>query len=160
MCASCSAFFSTARLSELGVALAVFVLILAAFALQTRSYTAAGSVIIDPKHQNLTDTAQQSAGGLPPDTSAVDTQVEILRSNALAADVVKRLKLYNDPEFNPAMAPGFFGTVPAHPPLASPDQRTLARVTNAVMSHMWARRAGLTYVVQVGFSAHSPARRP
>ena len=37
-------------------------------------------------------------------------------SNALAQDVVRRqLKLYNDPEFNPAMAPGFyFGLTPAH----------------------------------------------
>src|SRR6185312_4045967 len=100
----------------------------------------------------------QQASGLPPDTSAVDTQVEVLRSNALALDVVKRLKLYNDPEFNPGMAPGLFGTAPAHAPTANPDARTLARVTNTVMSKMWARRAGLTYVVQVGFNSRSPRK--
>ena len=141
----------------LGVALAVFVLVLAGFAFQPRTYTAVGSVLIDPKHTNLTDTSQQG-GGLPPDTSAVDTQVEILRSNALALAVVKRLKLYNDPEFNPIMAPGLFGAVPAHSALASPDPRTLARVTDKVLSKTWARRAGLTYVVQVGFSAQSPRK--
>lgn len=141
----------------LGVAAIVFVLVLSAFAFQARSYTAMGSVVIDPKHQNLTDTAQQT-GGLPPDTSAVDTQVEILRSDALALDVVKRLKLYNDPEFNPVMAPGMFGMAPAHAPMTNPDARTLAKVTNTVMAHMWARRAGLTYVVQVGFSSHSPRK--
>jgi succinoglycan biosynthesis transport protein ExoP len=141
----------------LGVAAVVFLLVLAAFAFQPRTYTAVGSVIIDPKHQNLTDATQQTSG-LPPDTSAVDTQVEVLRSNALALDVVKRLKLYNDPEFNPAMAPGMFGAIPAHAPTANPDPRTLARVTNTVMAKMWARRAGLTYVVQVGFNSRSPRK--
>lgn len=140
----------------LGVAAVVFVLTLAVFAFQTRSYSAMGSVIIDPRHQNLTDTSQQT-GGLPPDTSAVDTQVEILRSNALALDVVERLKLYNDPEFNPVMAPGLFGA-PAHPPMTNPDTRTLGRATNALMAKMWARRAGLTYVVQIGASSHSPRK--
>ena len=141
----------------LGVAAAVFVLVLAAFAFQPRTYTAVGSVIIDPKHQNLTDTTQQ-ASGLPPDTSAVDTQVEVLRSPALVLDVVKRLKLYNDPEFNSAMAPGLFGMIPAHAPMATPDTRTLARVTDTVMSKMWVRRAGLTYVVQVAFGSRSPRK--
>ena len=143
----------------LGVAAAVFVLILAAFAFQPRTYTAVGSVIIDPKHQNLTDTTQQT-GGLPPDTSAVDTQVEVLRSNALALDVVKRLKLYNDPEFNPSMAPGLFGTIPAHAPMANPDAARSREVDQPVHGAHWVRRAGLTYVVQVGFnSAGRRARR-
>ncbi|HEX2800606.1 MAG TPA: exopolysaccharide transport family protein, partial [Phenylobacterium sp.] len=140
----------------LGVAAVVFVLTLAVFAFQTRSYSAMGSVIIDPRRQNLTDTSQQT-GGLPPDTSAVDTQVEILRSNALALDVVKRLKLYNDPEFNPLMGRGLYGA-PAHPPTTNPDTRTLGRATNALMAKMWARRAGLTYVVQIGASSHSPRK--
>ena len=82
----------------LAVGAVVFVLILGFFALQTPAYFAVGSVVIDPKGQNIARTDQ--ASGLPPDTSAVDTQVEILRSHALAEDVVHRLKLYNDPEFN------------------------------------------------------------
>ena len=141
----------------LAVATGVFVLVLGIFALQTPAYTAVGSVVIDPKHQNLTDTSTQQ-GGLPPDASAVDTQVEILRSNALAQDVVKRMKLYNDPEFNPAMAPSFFGVVAAHAPLVQPDRRTLARVTNTLTNRSWVRRAGLTYVVQAGVSSSSPQK--
>src|SRR3954468_14648304 len=67
----------------LGVAAAVFLIVLGAFALKTPSYTSVGSVVIDPRNADLTSTEKDRAGGLPPDTSAVDTQVEILRSHAL-----------------------------------------------------------------------------
>lgn len=141
----------------LGVAGVVFVLVLVFFATRTPTYTAAGSVVVDPKGQNLA-AAQQQAGGLPPDTSAVDTQVEILRSPALAEAVVRKLKLWNDPEFNPAMAKGMFGLAPAHPPIDNPDPRLVARVTNALIGHTFVRRAGLTYVVTVGVNSTSPKK--
>lgn len=140
----------------LGVAAAVFIVVLAAFAMQTPTYTSVGSVVIDPKQTNLAQAQQVT--GLPPDTSAVDTQVEILRSRALAEDVVRRLKLYNDPEFNPSMAPGMFGLKPAKPPIANPDERLISRVTNTLQDRTWVRRAGLTYVVMVGVSSTSPQK--
>lgn len=140
----------------LGVAAAVFIVVLAAFAMQTPTYTAVGSVVIDPKQTNLAQAQQVT--GLPPDTSAVDTQVEILRSRALAEDVVRRLKLYNDPEFNPSMAPGMFGLKPAKAPIANPDERLVSRVTNTLQDRTWVRRAGLTYVVMVGVNSTSPQK--
>jgi capsular exopolysaccharide synthesis family protein len=141
----------------LGVAALVFIVVLAAFAMKTPTYTSVGSVVIDPKGQNIA-RADQQVGGLPPDTSAVDTEVEILRSPALAEAVVRKLMLYNDPEFNPAMAAGFFGLAPANPPIANPDSRLIARVTKTVMDRTWVRRAGLTYVVQLGFTSASPQK--
>lgn len=141
----------------LGVAGVVFVLVLAAFALKTPTYAAMGSVVVDPKQQNLASANQQPAG-LPPDTSAVDTQVEVLRSPALAQAVVRRLRLYNDPEFNPDMRPGLFEWNRAKTPVANPDAGLVARTSDALMSHMWARRAGLTYVIQVGATSTSPQK--
>jgi len=139
----------------LGVAAVVFVMVIAAFALKTPTYAGMGSIVVDPKQQNLA-APNQNQNGLPPDTSAVDTQVEVLRSPALAEAVVRRLKLYNDPEFNPAMRSSFFGLKPAQAPIAEPDAELLSRTTDALMSHMWARRAGLTYVIQVGATSTSP----
>jgi capsular exopolysaccharide synthesis family protein len=130
---------------------------MAAFALKTPSYSAMGSVVIDPSHANLAQANQQQ-GGLPPDTSAVDTEVEVLRSPALAEAVVRRLKLYNDPEFNAEMKPRLFGLAPAAAPIVNPDKELLAETTNALMSHLWARRAGLTYVVQVGATSTSAGK--
>jgi succinoglycan biosynthesis transport protein ExoP len=138
----------------LGVAALVFVLVFTAFAIKTPTYAAMGSIVVDPKQTNLAQPNPQTSYA-PPDTSAVDTEVEVLRSPALAEAVVRRLKLWNDPEFNPAMKPGLFGLVPAYPPVANPDARLLARTTNALRGHMWARRAGLTYVVEVGATSTS-----
>jgi capsular exopolysaccharide synthesis family protein len=146
--------------AKLGLAVAgvVFVLVMAAFALKTPTYSAMGSVVIDPSHENLAQANQQQQGGLPPDTSAVDTEVEVLRSPALAEAVVKRLKLYNDPEFNGAMRPRLFGLAPAAQPIVNPDKELISETTDALMSHLWARRAGLTYVVQVGATSTSPQK--
>src|SRR6185312_5223619 len=142
----------------LGVAAVVFLLVLGAFALRTPMYGASGSVVIDPKGVNLARAEQQQSYGLPPDTSAVDTQVEVLRSHALAERVVRRLKLWNDPEFNPAMAPGLFGLIPAKPPIANASPQLVSRIADRVMTRTFIRRAGLTYVVQVGFTAASPRK--
>jgi polysaccharide biosynthesis transport protein len=141
----------------LGVAGVVFLIVLGAFALKTPTYSAVGTVVIDPKSAELTSTEKQ-AGWLPPDTGAVDTQVEILRSNGLYEDVVRRLKLYNDPEFNPSQGPGMFGLTPAKPPITNPSSELVARVARSVADRTWVRRAGLTYVVQVGFTSESPQK--
>jgi capsular exopolysaccharide synthesis family protein len=143
----------------LGVAAVVFILVLAAFAMKTPTYSAMGSVVIDPKQTNLAQAHDKDAGGyLPPDTSAVDTQVEVLRSPALAEAVARRLKLWNDPEFNPDMRPRLFGLVPARSPIANPDPNLAARIGDALMGHMWVRRAGLTYVLFVGVNSTSPEK--
>jgi polysaccharide biosynthesis transport protein len=141
----------------LGVAAAVFLVVLGAFALQTPTYTAVGSVVIDPKGVNLASPDPRN-GGLPPDTSAVDTQVELLRSHALAEAVVRKLQLWNDSEFNSNMRPGFFGLTPADKPISNPDPRLVTYVANQLQSRTWVRRAGLTYVIQVGVSSESPRK--
>lgn len=141
----------------LAVAAVVFVLVMAAFALKTPTYSAMGSVVLDPLHQNLAQTEQRE-GGLPADTGAIDTQVEILRSPALAEAVVRRLRLYNDPEFNPTMKPGVFGLTPARPPIANPDKALIAQTVDALMSRLWVHREGLTYVITVGAKSTSPQK--
>lgn len=141
----------------LAVAAVVFVLVMAAFALKTPTYSATGSVVVDPLHQNLTQTEQRE-GSLPADTGAIDTQVEILRSPALAEAVVRRLRLYNDPEFNPTMKPGVFGLTPARPPIANPSKALMAETVDALMSRLWVHREGLTYVITVGAKSTSPQK--
>jgi succinoglycan biosynthesis transport protein ExoP len=141
----------------LAVAAVVFVLVMAAFALKTPTYSALGSVVVDPLHENLAQGAPQG-GNMPPDTSAIDTQVEVLRSPALAEAVVRRLKLYNDPEFNAAMKPGVFGVAPQKSPIVTPSKQLVAQTTDALMSHLWVHRAGLTYVVEVGAKSTSPLK--
>lgn len=139
----------------LGVAGAVFLAVLLLFAQQTPTYTASGSVLVQPR-ENLAEAQQSTAAGLPADTSAIDTQVEVLRSTALAQATVQKLKLFQDPEFNSELRGGWFGGKPAAPQTADAD--TLARVTEAFQSRLHVRRAGLTYVVNVGFSSEDPRK--
>src|SRR5262249_9644179 len=79
----------------IAVSLVVFVLALCVAAALPRTYYAEGSLIIQPRRSNPAEV-NQTPSALPPDTSAVDTEVEVLRSRALAEAVVRKLKLYND----------------------------------------------------------------
>lgn len=134
----------------LGVGLVLFVIVIAAVMQMTPKYTATGSVLIDPHRRDLTQ-AEPVQSGLPPDTSAVDTQVEVLRSRSLAEAVVRKMKLYNNPEFN--------GSLRGRPgQIADPSPAVLARTTEAVQSAIQVRRSGLTYVIQVSFTSRSPAQ--
>jgi capsular exopolysaccharide synthesis family protein len=134
----------------IGVGLVLFAAVLAVVMNITPKYTAYGSVLIDPHHTNLTST-EQRADGLPPDTSAVDTQVEVLRSPALGEAVVRKMALYNVPEFNPELK-----GKPGH--ITNPSAWTISRVTEQVMARTLVKRSGLTYVIQVAFTSKYPAR--
>src|SRR5262245_42744152 len=84
----------------IGMGFALFLLVIGFMSQIPRTYYAEGSILIQPRRTNLTRPEQPTESYMPADTSAVDTQVEVLRSRALSEEVVKRLKLYDDPEFN------------------------------------------------------------
>ena len=90
------------RLAGVGVGLLLFLLVIGIVSQIPRTYFAEGAVLIQPRRTNLT-RVEQPDQVLPPDTSAIDTEVEMLRSRSLAEEVVRRLKLYDDPEFNSAL---------------------------------------------------------
>jgi uncharacterized protein involved in exopolysaccharide biosynthesis len=165
------------------VAAIVFLLVVGFVSQISRTYYAEGAVLIQPRRANLTRVEQQPESILPPDTSAIDTEVEVLRSRALAEEVVKRLKLYDDPEFNSALVadePAVFHWMwPVEfdielPfswrslwPFWSEETQAVAGADNSVwidrtvmevQQHTFVRRVGLTYVVRVAFGAHSPEK--
>jgi uncharacterized protein involved in exopolysaccharide biosynthesis len=64
------------------------------------TYTSSATVLLDPRKNNVTDlTAEVSP--LVVDPASVQNQIQIITSRNLAAQVVDRLKLVEDPEFNP-----------------------------------------------------------
>ena len=146
-----------ARLA-LGVGGAVFLVTVTAFALKTPTYTSTGAIVIDPKGENLAQAQQPQGYVSPADVNAVDTQVEILRSDALAERVVRRLKLYNDPEFNPSQSTRLFGLIPPKAPIANPSPRLVARVASNLLHDMSVHRADQTYVVYISASSISPQK--
>jgi exopolysaccharide transport family protein len=139
----------------------------------TPLYTATSSLTINTRTQNIVST-EAVLSGLSAETSVVDTEIEIIKSRQLAQRVVEALNLEEDPEFNPALAePGpvraVLGGIATLFGAAAPDaaraqlsaveaQKQKERVVNSVMSRLSVRRAGLTYVMNVGFTSENPAK--
>ena len=74
-------------------------------------YTAATSLLIDNRRvravQDAYDVMQMGLEG----ASAVDSQVEVVKSDSVALAVVEKLQLDRDPEFNMKPKPGLLATV-------------------------------------------------
>jgi len=84
------------------------------------SFTAQAMMFIDARKVQLLQ--QQSLyGDIPVDTAAVESQVELLKSENVALAVVKNLHLTEDPEFAGAGVLGFFGGLFS---FAEPDETT------------------------------------
>lgn len=70
-----------------------------AFVLAVPMYSATTVVMLETQQESVVDL-QSVVGGLSGDTSAVNSEVEVLRSRSLMGKVVDRLDLLKDPEFN------------------------------------------------------------
>ncbi|MCW6511078.1 polysaccharide biosynthesis tyrosine autokinase [Lichenifustis flavocetrariae] len=89
---------------------------------------------------------QQSANSdQPEDAVAIQTQLEVLRSDAIATAVVKSLQLQNDPEF-----------VRSREGLS--DEQAQAIATKAVANSLVVSRVPATYAVMIGFQSHDPEK--
>jgi polysaccharide biosynthesis transport protein len=64
-----------------------------------RQYTAHATLLIDTTKMQVLQQQQQVIGELPLDTAQVETQIEVLKSDAIGLSVVKDLKLTKNPEF-------------------------------------------------------------
>jgi polysaccharide biosynthesis transport protein len=140
------------------------------------SFTAFAKLMIDSRKVQVFQ--QQSVlGDIPPDTSSVDSQVEVLLSENVALAVIKELHLTEDPEF---VAPddGLFSTIKGwvfNPSTimemvlnsfgssgsseGQPSEFALTRAAiGRLQSHLIISRSGLTYIINIGFRSHNPQR--
>jgi polysaccharide biosynthesis transport protein len=60
-----------------------------------KNYTASAVMMIETRKSPL----QSLPGDKPPDLAWIESQIQILKSRSVVADVVKRLQLAEDPEF-------------------------------------------------------------
>jgi succinoglycan biosynthesis transport protein ExoP len=156
--------FVSRRYREIGLAVAIAIFLALIYLLSaTPSFTATASMLIDSNKMQLFQ--QQSAfSDLPMDTSAVDSQVEVIKSENIALAVIKQLHLTEDPEFV-GSGGGLIGAVfdfimaPfASQPTAESEFNVTRQAVNTFESRLSVRRVGLTYVIQIGFRSFSPDR--
>ena len=95
---------SARRSLILRVALAVIFLGIVAVLLLPRQYASSAVVMLEQRKNNITDLSAVLSQ-LPTDPATLQNQIQIITSRELASDVITRLQLYNDPEFNPVLVP-------------------------------------------------------
>ena len=66
----------------------------------TRRYTATAELLIKPPDIQVVDL-QSVVSERPPDPFAVETELDVMRSDSHAQRVIEELGLLSDPEFNP-----------------------------------------------------------
>lgn len=151
----------------------VLSLALAWLVMATPIFTSTVLIQVDGRSSNLldpTNAAQEQSAIL---NSRVDSEVEILRSEATALAVVREANLVGDPEFGPQIgwferlgialgidldANGLRRLVGLSPKVEAPQEvlvkSTLQKLQNAVD----VRRRGLTYLIAITVSSESPQR--
>ena len=139
----------------------------------TPRYTATVQLLLEQREKNVLEQ-ESVAAGLPAENNAVDTEVEVLKSPALAIRVIDAFDLHNDPELNPPDDRGVLSLLAA--PLkaivaaTSPESvssgihttaaemKTRNDVLKAFEKRTAVKRVGLTYVVEVSFSSEDPTK--
>lgn len=149
-----------------GVALVVLALAVIFIFQQTPRYTADADVMIDTRKAKVVDAAAVMSG-MATDSAAIETEVQVLRSRALAERVVQEQNLLGDPEFNAGLRERgaieqilSFGR-PAPPPRASgseAERREREGVVDAVLAGLSAQRVGVTYVIRLSYQSESPRK--
>lgn len=171
---------------RLSLMMAVFLLTFAAIAVLTFQltpvYSATASVIVNTRDSRVIDIGAVISG-MPADTAFLDTEVEILRSRALATKVVRRLDLMEDPDFNITLREptstdrrlsqisSFFGGLtsfgrndaaeevgeePADPAAAAKSE--FEDVVTAVAEAFDINRVGSTYLIEITASNGDPEK--
>jgi capsular exopolysaccharide synthesis family protein len=157
---------SNRALLAIGIAVLLFGTIVGIASQIRPTYHAEASVVVQPSRTNLTQVDQTQSGQTSADTNAVDTEVEMIKSRAIAETVVDQLELASDPEFNPPTSKWNVDFSTQFPFVIFSSTKSItpvtdqirAKVIDEVQRRTLARRIGLTYVVHVAFSSTSPAK--
>lgn len=132
------------------------------------------AVLLNARQTQITDI-QSVISGLPADYAVLRGEIEVLKSNSIAEDVVKKTNLIAVPEFNyrlqsptlftEIMAPVhwavgtvkslFVAAVPNAPEL-DPRQAELLSVAGALQGHLDVTNDGRSYILRIGVESEDP----
>jgi polysaccharide biosynthesis transport protein len=123
-------------------------------------YTAHAAMIIDPRKGQLFQNQSILADG-PIDLAGVESQVQIVKSENVAASVIKDLHLTEIPEFVGGAA-GPIDQLLTHLRWSSPPPRSefelMRQAINTFEKNLDAVRVGMSYVLDISYTANDPDR--
>lgn len=132
-------------------------------------YQATTRLVMDPE-QGRVISQDVSSGTVIIEAAEIASQVEIVKSEAIALDVIRRLDLINDPELVKtssfrAIVMGFLASTADIISGAAEDAATavseeeqLRRVMGRFLSRVTVQRVGQSYVLQIGYSSSDPQK--
>ena len=138
----------------------------------TRLYTASAYVSIDARHNEPISERHTSEPASVVGSAEVDSQVEVIKSARIATNVVRKLELHKSPEFvsrEPAFDPIAWTRKRLNSAISwlfkddntekkddEKDSILERRVVEQFGKRLSVARAGLTYVVEINFTAKDP----
>ncbi|MEE9388265.1 MAG: polysaccharide biosynthesis tyrosine autokinase [Paracoccaceae bacterium] len=139
-------------------AVAVFSIAIIFLVVAAPTYTATALILVDPDSQNVLSVGTTFPSTAGRDNARVDSEVEILKSDAIALAVIASEKLATDTEFGsqPSLRDKLassFGLASASPPDA---RHVTAKTLERLKQNTTIRRRGLTYLVTVSTISRSP----
>jgi len=128
-----------------------------------KGYTSTAELIIDSHKTQMLQQQTPMGVDVPIDSSMVDSQVEILRSETIALAVIKDLHLVEDPEFTGPTG-GLIGTI--RDSLGSlfsstqqpSDYELLRAALSRFQDNLTIKRLLTSYVIEVSYQSRSPDR--
>lgn len=158
-----------------GITVVLTALVALAVSQMTPLYTGETLVLLDRQKMQVVDM-DAVMSGLSPDSAAVDSEVEILRSRDLARRVVEKLALVGDPELNSdlrepsplrwvspvwllkrGMAAISSSNMEAASEAGVADRQTES-VVDAVLARTEIARRTTTFVISISFTSEDPAK--
>ncbi len=140
--------------------------------LATPLFTATTEILLDLRKDQIVDT-EAVLSGLGSDAAAFASEIKLMSSSAVGERVIKKLKLYNDPEYTVTKSGGLFGVLQSLisggkepedteaaiedvPVNAGLTEVQMDRLTRAFLSRVKVKRLGRTYIVSVSYTSSSP----
>ncbi len=135
----------------------------AVYALQlTPVYTAKATLLIDTQQKNIID-AEAIVSGIGRDSSALESELELIRSYDVAKRVVEKLKLDEQTSTanqQPSLLSQLVNLVVSRekaPEISLDDNRT-DKIIRSVASGVNVNRKGWTYVVDISYTDQNPSK--
>ncbi|HYJ94246.1 MAG TPA: exopolysaccharide transport family protein, partial [Vicinamibacterales bacterium] len=88
-----------------GIVAGCLAVAIAVILLATPRYSAEVRILLERRADAFSSALESAMPGIALDATALNSQVEVLRSRTLTREVVEQLQLGMDPEFNPALRP-------------------------------------------------------
>lgn len=139
------------------ITLAALALSLLYLAVATPVYVSSATLITDPRPKKIV-TEDTSAANSGPDLALLESQVAIIRSDAVLSRVVREMNLAQDLEFAPPQGQGIGSKIRSALGIKREPVDPTVQALATLAQNVTVKRASKTYVVEIEATSSSPVK--